>query len=102
MHKQSVLIDFKKYIILVHELLNNQINVDNYRGQIFKLFQAETGKMTEEEYNILHQLFYDADDSEDDPRVFPEFYIDEAELRKRAEVVLNKLEELEKKRGATA
>lgn len=87
-------IDLWKYINLITELISNKIDTDMYVGRYFKLFQDETGEMTEEEYEILNNLFCDADDSEDDPKLFPQFYITEQELRRRAELALKRLEEM--------
>ena len=89
-------VDLIKYINLIRELISNKIDADTYVGRYFQLFQDETGEMTDEEYNILNGLFCDADDSEDVPELFPEFYITEQELRNRAKVALKKLKKLVK------
>lgn len=76
------------YESLIRRYLDGGISVDEFRAAYFDLFKNE-GALDKAQFELLDELFGDLDSFTTDPTLLaerPDFYLDEAKLREKAQV----------------
>ncbi len=84
------------YVGLVRSFLGRTITAKEFEARYLELFGSDSGSwMSESQRSVLFDLFTDVDAFNDNTEIFdPRQDIDEEELRRCAQVALDKLMEL--------
>ncbi len=80
-------------IALCQSYLDNQLEVSVYIDRFEGIYLDRQDELTEAEFNIIDAIFMDNDNFEPHPLIREDFtdYIDEAELRRRTQMNIDKL-----------
>jgi hypothetical protein len=85
------------YAALLRGYLSGGLPLEEFSAKFFRRFKNEQ-HLGEELYCVLDELFGDLDSVTEDPQLLsdrPEFYLNEQSLRKKLEVAVRRLTEIE-------
>ena len=85
------LFDLNPYIELIESFLSNQISPFEFQRKYLDMFKEDDSEGTEEEYEVLNDLFGDVDAFYADPELRGPDDLDENGLRRHSEIALKKL-----------
>jgi len=84
----------RHYVEMIRAFLDGRMSAQEFSAAFFARFKADADPFTEPEFQTLDRLFADLDAYCDDPDLRGEWGIDEDELRKCAQLALDKLSAL--------
>lgn len=79
------------YLNLIGQFLNNELAALDFMFAYLEMYKNDKRWGGEDLYEILNDLFYGADEFEDDPTIVGEGCINEAEFREAAELAYRQL-----------
>jgi len=79
------------YINLIRSFLNGEIAVKEFERRYMRLFKDDNTKWSQDEYEVLNELFSDLDAFCANPRLRKPGDLDEPQLRKNSARALKKL-----------
>lgn len=83
-----------EYIRLIKAFLERQIEAQTFERLYLETFKSDATAWSEDEYEVLNDLFGDLDAFCDDPELCGPDDLTETQLRERAAVALEKLQSL--------
>jgi hypothetical protein len=84
------------YLKLIEEFTLRRIPAAEFEREYLQMFKNDVSTWTEEEYEVLNDLFCDVDSFCSDPRLRDNNDLDEVQLRDSANTALEKLSEIDK------
>jgi len=82
------------YIVLIEQFLSDAIDSSAFEKQYLHLFKSDETLWTDENYDVLNEMFLDVDAFCPDEALRDPGDLDENQLRARAQVTLDKLRTL--------